>query len=508
MHPNPSSPSNQATTMPPKSSPLKRFMLHWGVHPEARKQPTATQGIEALPLPAMLHIPLLQHSGAPAKPVVSVGQHVLKGELLGARQGNISAPVHAPTSGTIVAISDYPAPHPSGLAVLSISLEPDGEDRWADCATTDDPFALSPTDIAERVAAAGIVGMGGATFPSSVKMLLGQRSKVHTLLVNGSECEPYLSCDDRLMRERAAQIVEGIRIVLHAVGASRALCGIENNKPAAIEAMRQAAAAFPQIEIHALPTLYPMGSDRQLIHVLTGQEVPSDGRSADVGVLVHNVGTLYAIQQAVRFGRPLISRVVTVAGGALGKPRNLEALIGTPARLLVEHCGGLREPPVRLLMGGPMMGMQLPSLDAPVIKGCSGILALAANEIPQEQPSPCIRCGQCVTACPMSLMPFEMSAHIRIGELDEAQGLKDCISCGSCSYVCPAHIPLSHYFDYAKGELTARERGKLRQESIRQLTGARKERLEAEAREKAEAAARRKAERERAKAATAQGKPA
>lgn len=481
---------------------MRRFMVRWGVHPDARKQATSPQDIERLPLPAMLHIPLLQHSGAPAKPVVSVGQHVLKGELLGARQGNISAPVHAPTSGTVVAISDYPAPHPSGLGVLSISLEPDGEDRWIECAETD-PFSLTPVQIAERVAAAGVVGMGGATFPSSVKMLLGQRSQVHTLLVNGSECEPYLSCDDRLMRERAAKIIEGIRIVLHAVGAERALCGIENNKPAAIEAMRRAAADFAAIEVIALPTRYPMGSDRQLIHVLTGQEVPSDGRSADVGVLVHNVGTLYAIQQAVRFGRPLISRVVTVAGGAVAKPRNLDVLIGTPARLLVEHCGGLREPPARLLMGGPMMGLQLPSLDAPIIKGSSGILALGAHEIAQEQPSPCIRCGQCVSACPMNLMPFEMSAHIRIGELEAVQGIKDCISCGSCSYVCPAHIPLSHYFDYAKGELTARERGKMRQESIRQLTSARKERLEREAREKAEAAARRKAERERAKAATA-----
>ncbi len=482
-------------------NPLLRLGLRWGVHPEARKQATARRGIQALPLPDMLHVPMLQHSGAPAKPVVSVGQRVLKGELLGASQGRISAPVHAPTSGTVVAIGDYPAPHPSGLPVLTVSIAPDGEDRWIEGALEQDPFALAPEEIAERVAAAGVVGLGGAAFPSSVKIALGQRAQVHTLLVNGSECEPYLSCDDRLMRERAEEIVDGIRIVLHAVGAREALCGIEDNKPQAIEAMRRAAAPFEAIRVVVLPTRYPMGSDRQLIRMLTGQEVPSDGRSADIGVLVHNVGTLYAIHQAVRHGRPLVSRIVTVAGGAVAQALNLEVPIGTPARHLIDACGGLRETPVRLLMGGPMMGMQLPSLDAPVIKGSSGILALSAHELPRESPSPCIRCGQCVSACPMNLMPFEMAAHIRSGELDEAQGLKDCISCGSCSYVCPAHIPLSHYFDYAKGELAARERNKLRQESIRKLTSARQERLEHEAREKAEAAARRKAERERAKAA-------
>ncbi|MFZ5579872.1 MAG: electron transport complex subunit RsxC [Pseudomonadota bacterium] len=478
---------------------LRRLLVRWGVHPEARKQTSARAGIETLPLPGVLHVPMLQHSGAPAKPVVSVGQHVLKGELIGARQGNISAPVHASTSGTVIAIGEYPAPHPSGLPVQTVSIEADGEDRWIEREGAENPLDLPPEEIARRVAEAGVVGMGGAAFPSSVKIALGQRSRVHTLVVNGSECEPYLSCDDRLMRERAEAIVEGIRIVLHATGAERALCGIEDNKPEAAAAMRQAAAPFAAIRVEVLPTRYPMGSDRQLIRVLTGQEVPSDGRSADIGVLVHNVGTLYAIQQAVRHGRPLLSRVVTLAGGALGAPRNIEALIGAPARHLIEHSGGLRETPARLLMGGPMMGMQLPTLDAPIIKGCSGILALSAHELPREQASPCIRCGQCVGACPMNLMPFEMAAHIRIGELDAAQGLKDCIGCGSCSYVCPAHIPLSHYFDYAKGELAARERGKLRQESIRKLTSARTERMEREAREKSEAAARRKAERERAK---------
>ncbi|MDD3610168.1 MAG: electron transport complex subunit RsxC [Halothiobacillaceae bacterium] len=481
---------------------LTRLRLRWGVHPLGRKEQGNREGILTLPLPSRLHVPMLQHTGQPAKPRVTVGQRVRKGEMIAARQGNISAPVHAPTSGTVIAIGDYPAPHPSGLPVLTVSIDCDGLEEWVDLDPPSDPFALAPEALAAKVAEAGIVGLGGATFPSAVKMALGLRTQVRTLLVNGSECEPYLSCDDRLMRERAAAIVDGMNLIRHAVGAETILCGIEDNKPEALAAMREAAAPFPHIALRRLPTRYPMGSDRQLIQVLTGREVPSDGRSADVGVLVHNVATCYAVHEALRYGRPLISRIVTVAGGAVRAPRNVEALIGTPARYLVEQCGGLSGESARLVMGGPMMGLELASLDVPVIKGSSGILALDASELPSATPSPCIRCGQCVTACPMNLMPFEMSARIRTGALDEAvgMGLKDCLTCGACSYVCPAHIPLSHYFNYARGELTRRERNTLRQESIRKLVAERSERLERDAREKAEAAARRKAERERAKA--------
>jgi electron transport complex protein RnfC len=347
--------------------------------------------------------------------------------------------------------------------------------------------------------------MGGATFPSAVKLALGRRVEVGTLVVNGGECEPYLSCDDRLMRERAADVVDGMRIIRHAIGAKEVLCGIEDNKPEALAAMRAAAAPFGEVRIVAVPSRYPMGSDKQLIQVLTGKEVPADGRAADVGVLVHNVGTANAVHRALRRGEPLISRIVTVNGGAVAAPRNLEVPLGAMLSALLEHCDGLVEPAARLVMGGPMMGNPLLSADVPVIKGTSGILALTRAEVEQGRESPCIRCASCVTACPMNLLPLEMSALIRAGELDAAVGwgLKDCIACGSCSYVCPAHIPLAHYFDHAKGELAARERAKMKQEATRQLAEQRSQRMAREAQEKAEAAARRKAERERAKAAKA-----
>jgi Na+-translocating ferredoxin:NAD+ oxidoreductase subunit C len=487
------------------ASAWKRWSIRWGVHPDSRKRPAADRPIETLPLPRHLYLPLQQHVGAPASPVVVIGQHVRKGELIAESQGNISAPVHASTSGKVTAIVDVPYPHPSGLASLAIHLEADGKDEWVETKGCDDPFALAPEEVARRVAAAGVVGLGGATFPSAVKLALGRRVAVSTLIVNGGECEPYLSCDDRLMREYAHAVVDGMRIIRHAIGADAILCGIEDNKPEAIAAMREAAAGFAEVKIVPVPSRYPMGSDKQLINTLTGKEVPADGRAADVGVLVHNVGTAYAVHNALRHGRPLVTRVVTVNGGAVAEPRNLLVPIGTMVSELFAFCGGFAETPARIVMGGPMMGTPLPNAQVPLIKGTSGILALTRAEVERDKPAPCIRCGSCVTACPQNLLPMEMAAFIRAGELEGAVdwGLKDCIHCGSCAYVCPAHIPLVQYFDYAKGDLAARERAKLKQDATRQLTEQRGIRLEREAIEKAEAAARRKAERAKAKAAAA-----
>lgn len=486
---------------------LQRAAIRWGVHPvNDHKRPVSDQPVARLPLPQRLFLPLQQHVGAPARPIVQIGDHVLKGQLLAESAANISAPVHASTSGRIVDITTYPAPHPSGLEQPVIVLEPDGADRWLEGTPPEDPFALTPVDLARMVSAAGVVGMGGATFPSAVKLALGLRSKVDTLIVNGGECEPYLSCDDRLMRDSAAGVIDGIRITMHAIGAREALVGIERNKPEAIAAMQQQAAAFPEIRIMPVPSQYPMGSDKQLIKVLTGREVPFDGRAADAGVLVHNVGTCFAIHQAVRLGRPLVERLVTVNGGAVASPRNVLAPIGATAADLFEFCGGFNSAPARVIMGGPMMGTPLATGLAPVIKGTSGLLALTAAEIGEEdRAGPCIRCASCVSACPMNLVPLEMAAHIRVDNPDGAfqLGLNDCIGCGCCSYVCPSSIPLSHYFSYAKGALSAAERAKLKSEAIKKLTAARGERLEREAREKAEAAERRKAEREAAKARAA-----
>jgi electron transport complex protein RnfC len=414
--------------------------------------------------------------------------------------------VHATTSGRIIALDEVVAPHPSGLTAPAITLEADGNDEWLPREESGDPFALAPAAIAAQVRDAGIVGMGGATFPSAVKLQLAEQRKVARLVINGGECEPYLSCDDRLMRERADAVVDGARILRHATRAREVLIGIEDNKPEALAAMRKAAQPFGEVAIHRVPSRYPMGSEKQLVNTLLGTEVPAGSRPADVGVLVHNVATAYAVHRALRLGEPLVSRIVTVNGGAVAAPRNLEVPIGAPVRELFEHCGGFVEEPVRLVVGGPMMGQQLATADAPVVKGMSGVLALTRAEIAHPESTPCIRCATCVTACPMGLMPLEIAGYVRAGDLEHAAeyGLADCMGCGCCAYLCPAHIPLVQYFDYAKGEIAAREHNRAKQASLQQMVKAREERLSREAREKAEAAARRKA----AKLAAAAAKPA
>jgi len=478
----------------------------WGVHPDDHKRPAADVPLRHLPTPARLYVPLVQHVGAAARPVVLVGQKVLKGQMIAEPGGNISAPIHAPTSGTIIAIGDITAPHPSGLTLPAITIESDGKNEWIECHGVADPFSLKPEDITKLTAAAGVVGLGGATFPSAVKFSLGKRLEVSTLIVNGGECEPYLSSDDAIMRGYADQVIDGVRLVMYAIGARQALVGIEDNKPEAIAAMKKAAEGFDNIHIRPVPAWYPMGSDKQLIQVLTGKEVPADARAAELGVLVHNVSTCAAVHKAIRLGQPLVERIVTVNGGAVEKPGNIFAPIGTLVEELVAFCG-IKETPARLILGGPMMGTPLPHGKTPVVKGASGILAFSAKEAEVPEAGPCIRCGSCSKACPMGLLPLEMAAHIRADDLEgaEAYGLSDCIACGCCSFICPSHIPLVQYFNHAKGELYSQERAKLRTDATKRLAEARTARLEREAVEKAEAAAKRKAARAAAKAAEAAG---
>ncbi|MGZ8249238.1 electron transport complex subunit RsxC, partial [Methylomagnum sp.] len=314
----------------------------------------------------------------------------------------------------------------------------------------------------------------------------------------------YLTCDDRLMRERAEAIVDGILIMLHGLQCNKAIVGIEDNKPEALAAMSQAAAPHGgKVEIAQVPSLYPMGWDKQLIRYLTGKEVPAGGRATDVGVLMHNVGTAYAIRDAIRFGKPLISRIVTISGGAIGEPRNVEAPIGTRLTDLLAYCGHQPEQTARYIMGGPMMGEALPHPNVPLVKGACGILALTAEEIAASDAKSCIRCSRCVTACPVGLLPLEMMTRIRAGQLESSlgYGLMDCISCGSCSYVCPSEIPLVHYFKYANGELIARQQAQHKSEQTRRLVEEKQARLDRIKEEQAALAAERKAQADAKKAA-------
>lgn len=484
---------------------MKLFRFRGGVHPKGYKELSADQAIEKLPLPDKLYIPLQQHIGEPAEPVVSVGQKVLKGDLLGHSHGTISAPVHASSSGTVVDICDFPAPHPSGLPVQTVVIKTDGKDQESKSIVPLNPFSLTPEEIATRVGAAGIVGLGGATFPSAVKLIEGVKRKMDTLVINGGECEPFLTCDDRLMRERAEDVIDGIRIMLHALQLEKAYVAIESNKFSALQAMTQVGALYPDVQIVKVPTAYPMGWDKQLIKILTGREVPAGKRSADIGVIVHNVATAYAVHEAIRYARPLVSRIVTISGDAIEKPRNVEVKIGTLVSELLNY-GGLTANDYRLVMGGPMMGQALPHTNIPVVKGCNGLIVLTNEIAPVKSSQPCIRCGKCIEACPVGLLPLEMVTRIKKGEYKGANeiGLLDCISCASCSYVCPANIPLVHYFNFAKGELRDQQQTKLKTEKTKKLAEAKQARMAAIEKAKKEAAAARKAQRAAEKARKAE----
>ena len=473
---------------------MKLFRVEGGIHPEYRKE--RTQGDEIVHLakmPRNLYLPLKQHAGAAAELVVTSGKRVKKGELLAKAHGMVSAPIHAPTSGHIVNINDMVSPHPSGIAQPTIVLRSDGKDEWGELPPGfDDPFAVEPAEIDARVAWAGIVGLGGAAFPSAVKFGL-RAKKPDTLILNGAECEPYLTCDDRIMQERSKEVVVGARIMAHALQVSRIVIAIETNKPAAIAAMTAAAAPYAEVTVMPIPVQYPMGSEKHLTKAITGRETPAGQLTADVGVVVHNVGTARAVREAVRFGRPLISRVITLSGAGLTRGMNIEVPLGTMVVDLIEFCGGFKDgkAPHRLVSGGPMMGQPLPSLEVPVVKGTCGILALTKEEINEQPTGPCIRCGSCVSVCPCGLVPLEMAGFIRHDKLEEAEkaGVRDCVSCGSCSYICPSHIPLVQYFNYAKGRLNTDDRDRRKQDRLKLLVEARMARMEKQRKAKAEAAA-------------------
>ena len=473
--------------------------LTGGVHPVENKHQSTGRPISPAPLPKKLILPLSQHAGAPADPIVNVGDKVLKGQMIAKATGFVSVPVHAPTSGTVTAIERHAIPHPSGMHDNCIVLETDGEERWCELQPIEDYRNHPPEKLVEHIRNSGISGMGGAGFPTAVK--LSPRSPVHTLILNGTECEPYITADDMLMRERAEKIIAGAEILVHLLGTERCLIGIEDNKPEAIKAMKKALADKANgknMKVVVFPTRYPSGGEKQLIQILTGQEVPSGKLPADLGLVVQNIGTAAAVNDAVNHGRPLISRVTTLTGEALNAPRNLEVLLGTPARDLLEAAEVDQNKLSTLVMGGPMMGFTLSDTTVPVIKTSNCLIAGSREEFSPAAPAQaCIRCGMCAEACPSSLLPQQLYWHAKAENFDQLKhhNLFDCIECGACSYVCPSSIPLVQYYRASKSEIRQQEAKHAKAERSKERYENRQARLE---QEQAEKEAKRKANAERA----------
>ncbi|TMO23526.1 electron transport complex subunit RsxC [Pseudoalteromonas sp. S4492] len=456
-----------------------------GIHPPGQKQQSTTQAIARLPLPDKLVVSLKQHIGANGKLIVEKGQQVLKGQALTKPSGNWSVPVHAPTSGLISDICPMPSAHPSALPELSVIIEPDGEDNWCELNPVTDAKALSHDELVDVIHQSGIAGMGGAGFPTYVKA--DTRKAIEFLIVNAVECEPYITADDMLMREHADGIVAGIELMQQLLSPQLTIIGIEDNKPDAIAAMKQAAQHNDSIIVQTVPTIYPSGGEKQLIKLLTGKEVPSGSIPADIGMLVQNVGTLFAVNQAVYEGKPLIERVVTVTGNTIHKQGNVWALLGTEIKHLLDCQGFSPVPQQRVVMGGPMMGFTLPTVRIGVVKTTNCILAPDHQELAEPgDEKACIRCSACADACPASLLPQQLQWFAKSKEYDKLNehNLFDCIECGACAYVCPSEIPLVQYYRVAKAEIKEQQAEQIKAERAKERFEARKERLEREQEER------------------------
>ena len=462
------------------------FKFHGGVHPPEHKAESTCTPIAQAGIPSRLVIPLHQHAGNSAKPVVQAGARVLKGQVIGKPDGRFSCTVHASTSGTVGAIDMQLVAHPSGLPDLCITIVPDGKDEWIAHRGADYTQA-SHSELRHILRHAGIVGLGGAVFPSDLKAY-SHKHRITTLVINGAECEPYITCDDMLMRERAAEIVQGAEMLRFMLEAEEVLIGIEDNKPEAIAAMRQAVleGKHEHMGVIAVPTLYPSGGAKQLIRVLTGIEVAAGVRSTEKEVQCFNVATALGIYRTIQFGEPLLSRIVTVTGN-VANAQNFEVLIGTPVDELVA-LSGLLPDTSRYIMGGPMMGVPLHSAHVPVVKATNCIIAASDKLFPPAPPAmPCIRCIRCADVCPADLQPQDLYWFAKAREFGKAQeySLFDCIECGACSYVCPSHIPLVQYYRFAKSEIWARERDKKAADDARERFEYRQYRIEREKQERA-----------------------
>ena len=483
---------------------MKLFSFKGGVKPDPNKSLSTVLPIAQAPLVTRYIVPLHQSVGGTPRPIVKPGDYVLKGQRIGEADGWISAAVHAPTSGTVMEVGPHIIPHPSGLPTDCVVIEADGRDTWIERKAFDIDNA-SAEAVRDYLRDMGIVGMGGAVFPSHVKLSVPRGKQVEELIINGAECEPFITCDDRLMREQAAEVVQGSTLFGKLIGAQRVLIGVEDNKPEAITALLAATAELgSSVEIVTVPTIYPTGGAKELIRVLTGKEVPASKRSTDFSVQVFNVATVQSAWRAIQYGEPLISRIVTISG-AVGESRNWSAPIGMTIADLI----ALAQPKPEtdgVIMGGPMMGFRVSTNAAPVIKATNSLIVNAPGLFPKKpQELPCIRCGSCATACPQELQPFELYWWSRASKFEQLEKYKlfDCIECGCCDYVCPSHIPLVNYFRFSKSEIQAEQREKQMADAACERFEFREARAEREKREKAERLAKANAARKAAEATVA-----
>ena len=435
------------------------YRFKGGVHPAYRKELSNAAPIRKLPLPAKLTVPMSMHLGAPAKPVVKVGETVKAGQLIAEPGGFISAPIHAPAAGKVTAIGETLTAPGRPCGAIVIETAPEAEQEWVLMDPIPEWRSADGIELVDRIGAAGIVGMGGAGFPTRVKLSPPSDKPIDTVILNGAECEPYLTSDHRMMVECAEQIRLGAEIIRHVLGAKRLRFAIEDNKPDAIAAIETACSGIEgDVAVVRLPTLYPQGSEKQQIFAVTGREVPRGGLPMDTGCVVENVSTAYAIYDAVINGRPLTRRVVTVTGDGVAEPANLLAPFGTSYAELIAACGGMKGRAAKVISGGPMMGFAVATPEVPNGKTTSGVLVLGPKAVSVYTSQACIACGRCVEACPMRLLPSELSQFIEADDIDGAikVSMMDCIECGSCAYVCPAHRPLVQHIRRGKAVVMAR----------------------------------------------------